>query len=248
MNKNIEIIALIYRSVDYLEFIEKQLLSEYCRVPGWKVGLKIVANDATEEILSHPKQEGIEYLQYNEPEPEDFYLNRVYRCWNFAGKTSEYSNICFVNSDMAFSDKWLENLLKNHDGINIPCSRLVESNKMPSGRYGVSYNLGRTPNDFNEKEWNNYSNDIKEDKVMSGGLYMPCVFETAKFKESGMYPGGNIFKTDRGLVAGYPNDRPVYKSGDDYFFTDVLEKKYNMKHVTVFDSLVYHIQEGEKDS
>ena len=26
-----------------------------------------------------------------------------------------------------------------------------------------------------------------------------------------------------------------------------LEKDYNMKHITVFDSLVYHIQEGEKD-
>ena len=49
------------------------------------------------------------------------------------------------------------------------------------------------------------------------------------------------------LVSGYPNDRPVWKAGDDYFFHNVLEAKHNMKHITVFNSLVYHIQEGEKD-
>ena len=247
IKKEIEIISLIYKSVDYLNFIENQLRSSFCKVLDWDVHLRVVANDATEPVLNALKTKNIQYTIYNDPSPKDFYLNRVYKCWNFAGKTIKYSNICFVNSDMAFSEDWLSNLLKHHDGINIPCSRLVESNKMPSGTYGVSQNFGRKPNEINLEAWNMFSNSVKENKIYSGGLYMPCVFETSRFKESSGYPKGNVFRTLNGLKSGYPNDRNVYKSGDEYFFADVLEKKYNMKHITVFDSLVYHIQEGEKD-
>ena len=248
IKKEIEIISLIYKSVDYLNFIENQLLSNLCKSSEWDVHVRVVANDPTSSVLDALKTKRIPYTIYNDPYPKDFYLNRVYKCWNFAGETSKYSNICFVNSDMAFSDNWLTNLLKHHDGINIPCSRLVESNKMPSGTYGISQNFGRKPKEIKLEEWNTYSNSVKEDKIYPGGLYMPCVFETSRFKESNMYPHGNVFRSDdHGLETGHPNDRPVYKSGDDYFFTDILKNKFNMKHITVFDSLVYHIQEGEKD-
>ena len=76
---------------------------------------------------------------------------------------------------------------------------------------------------------------------------MPCLFEKQTVIDAGLYPEGNIFLENNKLVSGYPNDRPVWKAGDDYFFHNVLEAKHNMKHITVFDSLVYHIQEGEKD-
>ena len=66
-------------------------------------------------------------------------------------------------------------------------------------------------------------------------------FEKDKFVLSGMYPEGNVYSTGIGTVSGY-----MVQSGDDYFFKK-LEKQFNMKHITVFDSLVYHIQEGEKD-
>jgi len=249
MIKQIEIITLIYKSVDYLKFIKKQLLSDNCLVDGWDVRVRIVANDATVAVLSELEDSNIPYSVYNDPAPRDFYLNRVYKCWNFAAATSDSPNICFVNSDMAFSSCWLSNLLKHHNGVNIPCSRLVESNKLISmpGKFGIGYNLGKDPDEFNEEEWLHAVSDFSSDRIMPSGLYMPCVFETARFKESGGYPKGNVFRTLTGLKSGYPNDREVYKSGDEYFFADVLEKKYNMKHITVFDSLVYHIQEGEKD-
>ena len=57
-----------------------------------------------------------------------------------------------------------------------------------------------------------------------------------------MYPNGNIYHDGVGTLGRF------VKSGDAYYFDDVLTLKYNMKHMTVFDSLVYHIQEGEKDS
>ena len=70
---------------------------------------------------------------------------------------------------------------------------------------------------------------------------MPCVFETQRFIESKMYPEGNIYHNGIGKLG------IMIKSGDAYYFQNILENKYDMKHITVFDSLVYHIQEGEKD-
>lgn len=251
MKKNIEVIGLIYKSVDYLNLLRDQLKSEACQVDGWEVSIRIVANDATPEVLDALSKQDVPFTIYNDPNPDDFYLNRVYRCWNFAGKSSDKDNICFVNSDMMFSPGWLANLLKHHDGINIPCSRLVESGKLRSGSYGIEKDFGKTTRDLDQRSFNKYANDISEDRCESNGLYMPCVFNRNRFVESGMYPEGNIFAVriapdEDLLVAGYPNDRPVYMSGDAYFFR-ILERDYQMKHITVFDSLVYHIQEGEKD-
>jgi hypothetical protein len=242
MIKRIEIIALIFKSVDYLELIYNELTSDKCKLDGWEVGVRIVANDATEPVLNRLKELDIPYTIYNDPKPNDYYLNRVYRCWNHGGKTSEYENICFVNSDMVFSDGWLENLLKHHDGTNIPTSRLVESGKMRSGTHGVSFNCGRTATSINHPQWNSYVSQIKLDEVHDGGLYMPCVFDKGRFIGSGMYPEGNIYADGVGTTNGF-----VTLSGDVYFFKK-LEEEFGMKHITVFDSLVYHIQEGEKDS
>ena len=77
---------------------------------------------------------------------------------------------------------------------------------------------------------------------------MPCVLERSRVIESGLYPEGNVFfEPPNKLVVGYPNDRPVWRAGDDFYFHHILEPKYGMRHITVFDSPVYHIIEGEKD-
>lgn len=249
MNKNIELIAMIYKSVDYLDMIVNELTSDNCKVDGWDVRFRIVANDASEDVLDYLKEYSIPHTIYNDPHPDDFYLNRVYRCWNHGGKTSEYDNICFINSDMVFSPNWLSNLLKHHDGVNIPCSRLVESGNLPTSkmRYGIEKDCGRHPKNIDKQAFYSFCETQSQDLIKPSGLYMPCVFEKSRFVESGMYPEGNVFLIDGQLVAGYPNDRQVFKTGDIFFF-DQLEAKYGMKHVTVFDSLVYHIQEGEMKS
>jgi hypothetical protein len=246
IKKNIEIISLIYKSVDYLKLICEQLKGSFCLVEGWDVGLRIVANDATEEVLEALKECGVPYSIYNDSHPKDFYLNRVYRAWNFAGESSEYDNICFVNSDMMFGPKWLENLLKYHDGIAIPCSRLVESGKLRSGSYGIERDFGKHPTSMNPAQFYDFVKETSQPTIKPGGLYMPCVLTKDRFIAGGMYPEGNLFYENGKAVAGYPNDRPVLCSGDDFFFKG-LEKDFDMQHVTVFDSLVYHIQEGEKD-
>lgn len=241
MKKEIEIVTLIYKSLDYLDLIYNEL--KKTKSNTYDVHIRIVANDPTVDIINKLKTLDIPYNIYNDKNPNDYYLNRVYRCWNFCATTSKYENICFVNSDMIFSKNWLDNLLKHHDGINIPTSRLVESGKMVSGTHGISYNIGRHPNQINYNLWENFVNNNSVDKIEEKGLFMPCIFNTKFFIESGMFPEGNIYKDGIGTL--HPDG--VIQSGDDWFFRK-LETIYGMKHITVFDSLVYHIQEGEKDS
>jgi hypothetical protein len=240
IHKNIEIISLIFKSLDYLDLIYNELKSEKCKVEGWDVSLRIVANDATSEVIDKLKTLDIPFTIYKDPKPNDYYLNRVYRCWNYAGKTSKADNICFVNSDMIFNDYWLTNLLKHHNGINIPCSRLIESGKLLSGSHAISYDCGKTPKNINHDLLKIIFNKNKINKIEAGGLFMPCIFEKNKFIECGMYPEGNIYKDGIGTLNGF------IQSGDEWFFKK-LNNLYDMKHITIFDSLVYHIQEGEKD-
>ena len=131
--------------------------------------------------------------------------------------------------------------MKHHDGVNIPTSRLIESGKMRSGTHGVSYDCGKHPKQINYSLWESVSSQFSINETHEGGLYMPCVFNTAKFIETGMYPEGNIYQDGVGTLNGF------VEAGDRWYFK-MLENKHGMKHITVFDSLVYHIQEGEKDS
>jgi hypothetical protein len=239
--KNIEIITMIYKSLDYLDLIVSELQKPYSQAKDWIVGFRVLANDASPQIIESLKSRGIPYTIYNDPKPDDYYLNRVYRCWNHGATTSKFNNICFVNSDMVFSEGWLDALLSKHDGVSSPCSRLVESGKLLSGTYGMSKDFGRHPKDIRHSEWNKFASESKKSMALYGGLFMPCVFETKRFIESGGYPEGNIYVDGPGTLNGR-----VIQSGDDWYFRK-LEKEYNMKHITVFNSLVYHIQEGEKD-
>ena len=250
IKKNVEVVSLVFKSVKYLHFIAEQLKSDLCTAEGWRVGVRIVANDATEEVLRELKNIEIPYSVYKHRDPDEFYLNRVYAAYNHCVISSNFDNIVLVNSDDGFSKGWLENLLKHHDGINIPCSRLIESGKMQSGTHGVNLgenNFGRSPDEFNYEGWEKWVEENKQDIIVPNGLYMPCLLNKENFIEAGMFPEGNIFLENGEPIAGYPNDRQVWKAGDDYFFHEVLERKHGMRHVTAFDSLVYHIIEGEKD-
>jgi len=247
MKKNVEVVSLVFKSIDYLHFIAKQLKGDRCKVDGWDVGVRIVANDATPEVLEELKKLDIPYTIFQNYWKNEYYLNRVYRAYNHAVLTSEYDNVCLVNSDDGFSKDWLKNLLKHHDGTNIPCSRLIESGKMPSGMHGVNLgegHYGRSPKTFDVNGFDKWVEENGQDKIEAGGLYMPCVLEKKRFIESGMYPCGNIYNNGIGT---FDFNGQFMIAGDDFYFHRVLEPKYGMKHVTVFDSPVYHIIEGEKD-
>lgn len=240
--KSLEIIALIYKSVNYLNFIVDQI-NKYCQdFDDVKVSFRIVANDPTPEIVEALSNMNINYSIYHDHTPDAYYLNRVYRCWNFAGKTSESDLICFVNSDMAFSPNWLTHLYQLHNQNFLPTSRLVESGKILSGQHAIMKNFGRDPKEFQGTDWEKFVGSMRTPKMELGGLFMPVFFDRKQFVEAGMYPEGNIYNNGVGTCNGI-----AVISGDAFFF-----KKFatitGRKHCTSFDSLVYHIQEGEMDS
>jgi len=183
---------------------------------------RIVANDPQSDLPS----DGLDV--YHDPNPADHYLSRVYRCWNYCVESSSAEYVCLVNSDMAFSPGWLEALERRLDGHTLPCSRLVEPGIIRPGEHAIEIDLGRDPRTFPWVSWHALSNDLREDRTEPGGLFMPCVLHRETFLRVGGYPHGNV----DGI------------SGDVILFNKMAAAGF--KHVTCFDSLVYHMQEGEK--
>ena len=82
----------------------------------------------------------------------------------------------------------------------------------------------------------NFVKKITKRKTLKSGMFMPCAIYKDIFVKSGGYPIGN--RTEKsGKIT----------SGDWVFFYENL-KLLGIKHYCVFDSIVYHIQEGEMDS
>lgn len=221
----ISIVCLIYRSVEWLEFVKHGIEKNTPKELDWE--LIFIANDATQEVLDYLKNNNIKHIVHNNPDPKEYYINRVYRAWNRAGEVDgEY--IVFMNSDMFPAKGWLENLMKQAETM-VPTSLLVESGNLTSTLpHTISKDFGRTAQDFQEREFEEYAEKIKEDKIEKYGTFMPLLIRKSDFIKSGGYPIGNM----QGI------------SGDQIFFYQVLEKM-GLHHVTVFDSIVYHVQRGE---
>ena len=183
---------------------------------------RIVANDR-EAGIAHVN--GL--IDYHDPNPTDHYLARVYRCWNYCVESSKAEYVCLVNSDMAFAPGWLDALERRLDGKTLPVSRLIEPGFIRPGQHAMEIDLGRNPVGFPHESFHALARDVSEDRVEPGGLFMPCVLHRETFLQVGGYPHGNV-----GGV-----------SGDKVLFDKMAEAGY--AHVTCFDSLVYHMQEGE---
>lgn len=236
------ILGMIYKSPGYLDFMMDQI-RRYCKnQESYEVDYLIVANDASDGIKRKLILEGIKHVIFRNPDPNAYYINRTYRAWNFGGMNAPGDVIVFINSDMAFSPDWLPKLLKHLNTNTIPCSRLVESGKLSSGEYGISKDFGKSYDKYSEPGFLKFASEVQLPKVEPGGLFMPVAFYKDDFVRSGGYPEGNIYA---GGVGAYPGT--FMESGDHYFFykNPIMKQK---KHITVFDSVVYHIQEGEKDA
>lgn len=240
MNK-VVIVGMIYKSISYLNFMINNI-KEYClNSQKYDVDYLIIANDASKKVIDKLIEDNIKFKEYNDKNPNDYYLNRVYRAWNFGGYVANGDIIVFINSDMAFSKLWLENLLSKLDENTIPTSRLVESGKMPSGANAISMNFGRNVSSFNKNNFLRYASIISENKILDNGLFMPCAFYKKDFIKSGGYPEGNIYNGGIGK-----HNTGFIMAGDVFFFynNEIMKHK---KHITVCNSIVYHIQTGEMD-
>lgn len=239
------IVCLIYKSVDWLKFVYEQVL-KYTDMTNKE--FFFIANDATDEVIAYLRENNIPHLIFNNSPDQraEWYVNNVYRAYNFAATKARGDFLVFINSDMAFSPGWFEQLWNAYDGKNCVASRLVESGKLPSGTYGIEKNLGLDYASFQEEAFLEYVKEISEPQIGDGGLFMPLLIRRQHFEAAGGYPEGQV-------LIGSDIYRPtIAKWGEACISGDtILVQKLNalgIKHQTAFDSIVYHFQWGEKDS
>lgn len=238
----ISIACLIYKSTRWLQFVYDQVRKHTDLTDS---EFYFVANDACPKVLDYLKDHNIPHYIHNNTEEQrkEWYINNVYRAWNTAGRMAKGEYVVFINSDMAFSKGWLESLFKNRDDSKMITSRLVERGVLRSGMYGIERYFGNIPADYDEDAFLLYSKEIAENKLMPGGLYMPCLIRKNILERINYYPEGNI-------KIGSDIHHPEYAirgepciPGDQVFVKRLNE--IGVSHWSDFNSIVYHFQEGE---
>ncbi|MCB8818461.1 glycosyltransferase [Desulfosporosinus shakirovi] len=239
------IVCLVYKSVEWLKFVYEQVF-KYTDMTDKE--FFFVANDANPTVLSYLRDNYIpHYIFTNTPQQQqEWYVNNVYRAYNFAASKAQGDFVIFINSDMAFTPGWLDNLWQAYNGENCVTSRLVESGKLRSGQYGVEKDFGRDYSSYRESEFQQYAYDLIESRLLDGGLFMPLLIRKKHFEQVGGYPEGQV-------VLGSDFNNPVIArwgeaciSGDTVLMLKL--QTIGIKHQTAFNSLAYHFQWGELDS
>lgn len=246
----VTIVALIYKSTDWLKFSYSQIL-KYTDMSDKE--LIFVANDAAEDVKKYLKENYIPHYNFENTaeHKQQWYINNVYRAWNYGGFQAKGDYVLFVNSDMAFTPDWVENLIAALDGNNCVVSRLVESGKLTSGKEEnedpcFEHNFGKFIEEFKEQDFQQFAEKIKQQKIIDGGAFMPLLIKKQDFEKVGGYPEGNV-------VPGSDIFKPtIAEKGQELVSGDIILmaklKTLGVKHQTVYSSVSYHFQEGEMSS
>lgn len=238
----VSIACLIYKSTRWLDFVYEQV-KKFTNLEENE--FYFVANDACEPVLAHLKNKNIPHYIHNNTEEQrkERYINNVYRAWNTAGRMAKGEYIVFINSDMAFSPRWLETLQESIADNNCVCSRLVERGVMRSGKYGIECNFGNVPEDYNEAGFLDFCKNNQKDVIYPSGLYMPMLIKKEYMEKINYYPEGNIVPGSDIFNPKYAKIREPCVSGDTVLIEKL--KTIGVEHFTNFNSIVYHFQEGE---
>jgi len=248
--EKISIICLIYQSPQFAEFVYNNLMKHTPELSNGEAEFYFVANDATDEVINYLKEKNYpHYINNNIPkytEQELFkmgfafpeYINRVYRGYNFGIKQSNNPIIVLINSDNCFSPNWLSNLKKRLTEKMAVSPRMIQPtgfrNPINNSHCDI-YQFGTTINTFNEEAFLKKVNELTRDEISIGNAFMPVMIYKSIIEKAGYYPEGN-------LHAGSYNRIRV--TGDTEFFSKL--NKIGVKHITSNDSIIYHLNEGEK--
>jgi hypothetical protein len=242
MTIKVSIACLIYKSTRWLQFVYDQV-RKYTDLTDKE--FYFVANDANDNVLNYLKENNIPHYIHNNTNEQrnEWYINNCYRAWNKALQMAKGEWVVIINSDMAFSEGWLDSLLKNKSDTICIASRLVERGVLASGAHGIERNFGNVPEDYNESAFINFAESIKEDRIVPSGLQGVLCLKTEWLKKINYFPEGNV-------LCGSDIFNPIYATRDqplipgDQIFIKRL-KTINVEHYTDFNSIVYHFQEGE---
>ena len=238
----VSIACLIYKSTRWLQFVYDQVMKHTDMTDK---EFYFVANDACPAVLNYLTEHNIpHYVHTNTPEQQqEWYINNVYRGYNAASKVAGGEYIVFINSDMAFSPGWFDNLMNKIDDTKIINSRLVERGVLRSGTYGIERDFGNIPGDYREHEFLKYASRISNNNILRGGLFMPCLIKKSHLEAINYYPEGNIVPGTDIFNPRYARLNENCIPGDQVFMAKL--QTIGVTHWTSFDSIVYHFQQGE---
>jgi len=239
---HISYVCLIYKSTKWLQFVYEQLL-KFTNLEGNE--FFFIANDAHPSVLEYLKDKDIPHYIHNntEEQKKEWYINNVYRAYNYGGRMAKGKYIIFINSDMAFTPNWSEKMVNSITNGTCITSRLVERGILSSGTYGIEKNFGDNYNNYKEQEFIEYAQSIEENVLKDEGLFMPLLLQKTHFEQVNGYPEGNIIVGSDIFNPVYATPKDDLISGDRIFMKKL--ESIGVYHKTNFSSIVYHFQQGE---
>jgi hypothetical protein len=242
MRPKYTIICLIFKSTGWLEFVYKQLI-KYTPLDNSEI--IFIANDADQDVIDYLKNNYIPHFIFNNTEPhlKEWYINNVYRAYNYSSDVARGDFLIFVNSDMAFSPGWMEALIAEYDGKTALSPVLVESGKYDAAINCISKDFGRTFRDYEEQAFLNFSELAKESLTKDSGAFMPLLIKKSHFDLAGRYPEGNIVPESDIFNPEIALRGQKLISGDVVLMRKLA--KFGISHKTVCNSVIYHFQSGE---
>jgi len=246
----ITLVCLIYAGIDWLEFQYGELLLLQKEFGSDQIEILFVANDATAEVLDFLNGNHIPYVEApGRKESGEWYINSVYRAYNFGVISAKGEYVFLTNSDMSYTKGFLMSLFRHAHPSKYVVGKLVESGRLTPADHAVEKNFGKKLRNFEREKFNLFAQSIRKKGEISGGLYMPVIIQREIFLKLGGYPEGNI-KSD-GLASYLKGDEIRYAlPGENIIAGDFafIQKARNLgiQHFTVQDAIAYHFQEGEK--
>ena len=245
----VSIICLVYKGIEWVDFAFSQILEMQSEFAPGEVEIIICGNDAEPGVLDFLKQNGIKFYDFRNIDSNEYYINRVYRAYNYAASKARGEYLLFINSDMYFPKGFLSNLYASRNSNKFIAARLVESGSLRPSPPSLRKNFGKSLLTFRSRNFENYAKAKLRPGVHRGGLYMPSLIHQMKFLDLGGFPEGNVTPSS---LAGYINgNAPEIWSrigepipGDRAFA--LRAERNGVEHVTLLDCIAYHFQEGEK--
>ena len=238
MKPRISIATLIYKSPKYADFIYNAIHDNTPELKTGEAEFYFVLNfkqRESDKVFWHLEKKLYKYFSFNKNYTQPDYpknIGFIYEAWNYAVTCAKGEIIVLLNSDMIPSDSnWLSDMLKCLSKKTVITSRLIESGKMLSGQHVISKDFGQTIESFDEKGFKMFAATLKNNRSEDGGMYMPMMIHKENFLKAGRYPEEN--------PNGLPRDKKFFKR---------LSEEFGVRHMTSFDSIFYHFQEGEVDS
>jgi GT2 family glycosyltransferase len=246
----VTLISLIYAGVDWLEFQYSELLQLKNEFGPGEVEILFIANDASESVINFLNSNLIPYKSApGRKSQSEWYINSVYRAYNFGVKEAKGEYVLLTNSDMSYAPGFLYSMMQQRSPSKYLVGKLVESGRLKPASLAIKKNLGRKLEKFKRAKFYKFANKISSDSLTPGGLFMPCLIDRNVFLNKGGFPEGNIRASslqkyiETGISEIATHGEQLVPG--DLAFVKALEFN-KINHQTIGGAVAYHFQEGEK--